>query len=69
METADNSMDVLDARDGLRLPDCVDDAAMAARGKNDETSALDQKIGPDLVLEIVRNSARIPGNPRELSKG
>ena len=29
METADNSMDVLDARDGLRLPDCVDDAAMA----------------------------------------
>jgi len=35
METTDNSMHLLEAGHGLRLPDRIDDAAMAAGGEND----------------------------------
>jgi hypothetical protein len=35
----------------LRLPDRIDDAAMAAGGENDQTLALDDEVGADLVLE------------------
>jgi hypothetical protein len=57
MEATNNSMDFLDARDCLRLLNRVDYAAMAARGKNDETFALDQKVSRDFVLEIIRDES------------
>jgi hypothetical protein len=41
----------------LRLFNRVDYAAMAARGKNDETFALDQKVGRDFVLKIIRDES------------
>jgi len=55
MEATNNCVHLLDARHGLRLPNCVDDAAMAAGGENYQTLALDDKVGTDLVLKIVRN--------------
>jgi len=57
MEAPDNGMDFLDARDCLRLFNRVDYAAMAARSKNDETFALDQKVGRDFVLKIIRDES------------
>src|SRR3974390_1217831 len=55
MESTDNGVYFLHPRRGLRLPDRIDDAAMAARGENDQTLALDDEVGADLVLEIVQN--------------
>ena len=50
-----NRVHLLDARHGLRLPNCVDDTAMAAGGENYQTLALDGKVGADFVLKIVGN--------------
>src|SRR5450759_3761308 len=55
MEPPDDGMHLLDAGGGLRLPDRIDDPAVAARSENDETVALDQEVSPDLVLEIIGN--------------
>jgi hypothetical protein len=45
MEATDNGMHLLETGYDLRLPDRVDDAAMAARRQNDQTLALDDEVG------------------------
>src|SRR5450830_568343 len=54
MEATDDGMHLLEAGRDLRLPDRVNDPAMAAGGENYETLALDDEVGADLVLKIVR---------------
>ena len=55
MEATDDGMHLLEAGRDLRLPDRVNDPAMAAGGENYETLSLDDEVGADLVLKIVRN--------------
>ena len=55
MEATDDGMHLLEAGRDLRLLDRIDDAAMAAGGENYQTLALDDEVGTDLVLKIVRN--------------
>ena len=53
MEAANDGVHLVDARHFLSLFDSIDDAAMAARGQNDEALAFDQIGGADLVVEVV----------------
>src|SRR5262249_3490676 len=53
MEAANHSMYLLNTGCGLRLLDCVDDAAVAARCQHHQTFAFEQEIGSDLMLEII----------------
>ena len=55
MEAADHRVHLLHAGCGLGLSDGVDDSAVAARGHDDQSLALEHEVGPDLMLEIVRN--------------
>ena len=55
METTDDGMHFLNAGRDLRLPNRINDAAMAAGGENNQILALDDEVGADLVLKIVRN--------------
>src|ERR1700722_818388 len=55
MEAADDGVHLLDSGRGLRLPDRVDDAAMAAGSQNDQPFAFHDEIGADLVLKIIRD--------------
>lgn len=59
METTDNCVHLFHSGHGLRLSDGVDHTAMAARCENDQTLALDDEVGADLVLEIVRMKAPV----------
>src|ERR1700677_2148553 len=53
VETADDGMNLLHPGDRLRLPDGIDNAAVAAGRQHDKALALDEEIGADLVLKIV----------------
>ena len=55
MKAADDGMHLLEAGRDLRLPDRIDNAAMATGGEDYQTFALDDEVGGDLVLEIVWN--------------
>src|SRR6516162_2698417 len=44
VKTADNRMDLLEPRRSLRLPNRIDDAAMAAGGKNYQAPAFDDEV-------------------------
>src|SRR5262245_20378654 len=55
MEAADHCVNLLYARCGLSLLDSIDDATMAAGRKNHQSLASQQEIGPDLMLEVVRD--------------
>ena len=53
METADHRVHLLHPRCRLCLPDGVEHAAMTARGEDNQALSLYDKIGGELMLEIV----------------
>src|SRR5262245_35911020 len=57
VEAANDRMDLLNAGSGLRLSDCIDDAAMTAGCQHDQSLTSDDEVRSDLVLKIIGNEA------------
>src|SRR5713226_6013319 len=57
VEAADDRVHFLDTGSGLRLLDCVDDAAVTAGSKYDQTLVFDYEVRSDLMLKIIENKA------------